>query len=153
MIARFFASAIRRPRLLITLYIIALARAAWPRANVGCHGDGCQQGDRPERCNCGLAQRWATTSDPMAWVKVDGPGRGGHVPPRPIAAPASQDHHSSSVMRLVEAGQAPAPHRQMTVDMWRQAAECPMGTWIDWMLAVAAVALLAALAGYMSAGS
>lgn len=149
MTARLTAAA-RRLQLLVTLYIIALARAAWPRANVGCQGAGCQQGRRPERCNCGLAQRWATTSDPLAWVKVDGPTYRGNVPPQPIPAPATHDH-PSSVMRLVDAGQAPAPHRQMTVEMWRQAAECPMGTWVDWVRAVIAVAVLLALAGYMSA--
>ena len=141
MIGRFIAAAVRRPRLLVTLYVIALARAAWPRANVGCQGDGCKQGDRPERCNCHLANAWATTSDPASHARpVAGPHRAAPTP-------------TSSVMRMVDAGELPAPHRQMTAEMWDDAAHALPMRWRDWVIAMVVVGLASALAGYMSGGA
>lgn len=139
MIARRLTTAARA----LGLYAAGLAHTLASYFPSACTGK-CNQGHGP--CACGRQQQqqaaapsWATTSDPAdhqpgAYV----PGQGGA---------------HSSVMRLLDDGQAPAPHRQMTATDWRkEAARHPLPfTLRGFVDALLLVALVMALTGYFTA--
>lgn len=93
-----------------------ITQALQQLAGNACTGN-CNQG---RACTCGNRTPWATTSDPLAWVKVDTP-----------AAPAPLQPQQNR-----QAEQAPQP--------------CPLFAWPDLLLAITAVAALAGLLGIMS---
>lgn len=90
----------RRALATVHLYALATTRAAAPWLNAGCNGAGCNQGRRPEACNCHLrsgiaapvqqdqaepqlqVMTWVSTSDLCAWVEAD------TIPPAKPVRPA-----------------------------------------------------------------